>query len=151
MNRIAGRVALIAAMIVLACWLRNRSASGAASPESAAQAWYDAAARGDDRAYLAAAGGDLRARLETARREQGAESFRRGLRDTLAGLRGLAVSRADSAGGGATAVEAELVFAGRNERQRLVLERNGAGWIVVGVSASQGARPPVAYGAPVNE
>lgn len=144
--RVGGRVLLALALVAVAFSLRGRATDR--SPERAVRAWLDAAARGDDRTCLALSDGALRTALASVREQQGPAAFRAGLRDWMAGLRGVALSR--SGGGAANDVELdiELVFDGRNERQRARLVRRWNGWRLARLDGAVAVAPPIRYGTP---
>ena len=82
-----------------------------------------------------------------------------------AGIKGLAKTRGDDASlafpsvgqlrvppnGRAVALDVELVFADRNERQRMLLVPQGNGWVITSIDTAQVIEPPVRYGTPVFE
>jgi hypothetical protein len=142
--------ALVALLLVgLAFWLRGRGGPG--TPEATVQSWYEAAGRGDDRAWLARTGGALKTTLESTRAQQGADVFRQSLRDSVSGLRGVAVSRAADSEDGRAVLEVELVFANRNEKQRVILSPAGNGWQIVELGSAGKTQPPIPYGTKVGE
>lgn len=149
MSRRLAQSALAIVLLLFALWLRGRG--GPATPEAAVQAWFEAVARGDDRACLALAAGDLRASLVSTRAQQDAAAFRAGLRASVAGLRGVAVSRADDGPDGLAAVDVDLVFDAKNERQRATLVPAGRGWAITAFGVASGVTPPVRYGTPAFE
>ena len=120
-----------------------------ATPEETVNAFYDAAGAGDDEAFLALLATDLRRRLARTRDQQGARKFRQDLRTSVAGIKGLAVSRAKDPLAGEAALDVELIFADRTDRQRIGLWRTGNGWIITSLGTSWGVKPPVPYGTPV--
>jgi len=141
---------LVVLLVGLALTLRNRDRLPE-TPEKTVTEFFLAAGEGDDRAYLRLATGALRKSLEQARRESGAEAFRRGLRRSAGGIKGLAVTRADDAPAPLAAVDVEIVFADRNERQRMLLEPIRGGWAIASIEQAEMVKPPVAYGTPVSE
>ncbi len=149
MSRRLAQSALAIVLLLFALWLRGRG--GPATPEAAVQSWFEAVARGDDRACLALAAGDLRASLVSTRAQQGTEAFRAGLRASVAGLRGVAVSRADDGQDGRAEVDVDLVFDAKNERQRAILAPARRGWAITALGGAEAVRPPVRYGSPAFE
>ncbi|MHC4176643.1 MAG: hypothetical protein ACYSWU_04005, partial [Planctomycetota bacterium] len=85
------------------------------------------------------------------RSELGAEAFRENLRRSAAGIKGLAKTRSSdtSLADGTVAIDVELVFADRNERQRMLLEPNGSGWVIVSIDTARTVKPSIPYGTPV--
>jgi hypothetical protein len=141
---------LVAALLVtVAIFLRGREQQRPATPEAAVNAFFEAAARGDDRAYLDLVAGPLRAALEETRSGVGPEKFRQGLKDSATGLKGLAITAGRDAPPDQVALDVELVFADRNERQRMLLVPQGAAWVIVSMSAASGQKPAIPYGTPV--
>lgn len=143
-------VLLVVILVGLAVALRNRDRLPE-TPEKTVTEFFTAASEGDDRAYLCLLTGELRGSLEQARRESGAEAFRQGLRRSAGGIKGLAVTRAEGASEPLAAVDVELVFADRNERQRMLLEPIRGGWAIVSIEQAEMVKPPIAYGTPVFE
>jgi hypothetical protein len=111
----------------------------------------DAASQGDERTYLGLVSGELRKSLEQTRSEVGPEAFRRELRRSMTGVLGVATMPGQDAPAGLTAVDVELIFADRNERQRMLLEPRGSGWAVASIEAAEMIKPSIPYGTPVFE
>ena len=143
-------VLIVVVLVGLALALRSRDRLPE-TPEQTVTEFFTAAGDGDDRAYLRLVTGELRKTLEQARSEAGAEAFRRGLRRSAGGIKGLAVTRADDAPAPLAAVDVEIVFADRNERQRMLLAPIGGGWAVASIEQAEMVKPPIAYGTPVFE
>ncbi len=122
-----------------------------ATPEAVVSEFFDAAKRGDDRAYLRFVDGELRKSLAAERSQQGGEAFREGIRRTAAGIKGLATMPSSDAPDGMVALDVDIVFADRIESQRMLLRPKGNGWIIASIGAAQMSKPPVAYGTPVFE
>jgi hypothetical protein len=147
------RIVLAAVVILLVAVglaLRSRDRA-AATPEAAINAWFDAAARGDDRACLALVSGTLRASLEETRSQLGAEAFRKGLQVSMTGIKGFAVTAAGGATANVAAFDVDLVFSDRNERQRMLLTPQGGGWVIASISKADARKPAIPYGTPVFE
>jgi hypothetical protein len=142
------QLAVIAVVVAAAFWFRARERLPE-SPEAAVNELFDAAARGDDAAYLRLLGGELRKTLESSREQLGATAFRESLRRSAAGIKGLAVSRGEQAPPDRVALDLDLVFADRNERQRMLLVDTGRGFMIVALDGATMVKPPVAYGTPV--
>jgi len=140
-------VALVATVAVVA----RRRGRLPETPEAAVNALFDAAGRGDDAAYLRLVTGRLRDALLETRRQMGREAFCRSLRQTTAGVKGLAVSRLPDAPAGTVAMKVEIIFADRNERQRLLLVEQSGGWAIAEIEKATMVRPPIPYGTPVFE
>jgi len=49
------------------------------------------------------------------------------------------------------ALDLEIVFADRNQRQRMLLERTRGGWAIRAIEAAEMVKPPIPYGTPVFE
>ncbi|HUT93109.1 MAG TPA: hypothetical protein VMY37_26830 [Thermoguttaceae bacterium] len=141
-------VLLVVLLVGLALALRSRDRLPE-TPEQTVTEFFTAAGDGDDRAYLRLVTGELRKSLEQARSEAGAEAFRQGLRRSSGGIKGLAVTRADNAPAPLAAVDVEIVFADRNERQRMLLAPIRGGWAIASLEQAQMVKPPIAYGTPV--
>jgi len=121
------------------------------TPEEVVKALFEAASRGDDEGYLALAGGEFLTSSLESRRDTGAEAFREGLRRSVEGVKGLAMTRVGQHPDGSVTLEVELTFVDRNERQRLVLAPRGRSWVVFSMTRAQRIVPSVPYGTPVFE
>lgn len=142
-------VAVVAALVALALTLR-RTERLPETPEAVVAEFFDAAGRGDDALYLRLTSGPLRSSLENTRSQLGAAGFRESLRRTTSGLKGLATNRASDVSD-RVALDVELVFADRIERQQMCLTAKGEGWAIESTTGTNMLKPPVAYGAPVFE
>jgi len=161
------RILVIATLAVSAFWLRGRGppppAPGSidSPPSSEAPDWseasktvtdfFQAAGEGDDEAYLDLLDGPLRRSLEETRSELGVEEFRRMLRRSVEAIKGLAVTPGEGAPGGGLALDVEIVFADRNEYQRMVLSGKGRAWRITSIDKARMVKPAVPYGTPVFE
>ncbi len=143
-------VFVIVLLIVVAFALRSRDRLPE-TPENTVTELFAAAGEGDDRAYLRLLTGELRKSLEQARSQAGVEAFREDLGKSAAGIKGLAVTRADEPSADLVALDVEIVFADRNERQRMLLVLQGGGWAVTDIQQAQTVKPPIPYGTPVFE
>ena len=121
------------------------------TPEAAVSAFFDAAGRGDAKAYLGLATGSLRRSLDGTRAELGPDGFRAEMRRSAAGVKGLAVSRAAQQPIEGVALDVELVFVDRNERQRITCLPKGRGWLIAAIGPATAAKPAIPYGTPVFE
>lgn len=153
MRKRALQAGLVAALVCLAFALRGRSPPPG-TPEDTVSAFFEAASRGDDSAYLALVGGEVRRSLLAARAELGREAFRANLRRTASGIKGLAISRASpptcEQTDGVVALDVEIVFADRNERQRITLGLTAGGvWTIRRIGRAEAAWPAIPYGTPV--
>jgi hypothetical protein len=154
MNRRALQAVVVAILVAVAFALRGRGPvpqTPMATPEAAVNALFDAAGRGDDEAYLRLVAGDLRKSLLDTRAQLGARKFRENLKRSAAGVKGIAVTRRQDAPPGLVALDVELVFADRNERQRVLLARKGNGWVITALGPAEASKPAIPYGTPVFE
>jgi hypothetical protein len=142
------QLAVIVAVVAVAFWLRGRDQLPE-TPEATVNALFDAAGRGDDGAYLRLLIGPLRTTLESSRAQLGPAAFRENIRRSAAGIKGLSVARADNAPPDQVALDLELVFADRNERQRMLLVDTAKGFGITAIEGAATVKPPVAYGTPV--
>ncbi|GAB6167395.1 hypothetical protein JCM19992_33950 [Thermostilla marina] len=150
MKRRGWQIALVAALIVLAVVLQRRNRLPD-SPERAVTAFFDAAEAGDDSAYLRLTDGELKNRLEATRREQGADAFRRALKQTAQGLKALNMIRAPESSEERVVLDVDLVYEDRSERQRFTLEKRSGGWIITALESAEYYQPEIPYGTPVFE
>ena len=105
--------------------------------------------RGDAPAYLATLAGTLRSSFESTRAQIGAEAFAASLRESVAGIKGFAISPVGESSPDRAELDVELVFSDRNERQRFVLVRQSGGWLVARIDKADTVKPPIPYDAPV--
>jgi len=146
------QILVVGGLVALAIVLRKPARRLPETPEDAVNAFFDAATRGDDEAYLALVDGELRESLRNTRSQVGAEAFRRDLRKSVSGIKGLAVARSDAAPSGQVALDVEIVFADRKERQQvLVSHQAGRGWIITAIGPAEATKPAIPYGTPVFE
>ena len=141
-------ILVVVLLIAAALTLRGRGRLPD-TPEKAVTEFFAAASEGDDRAYLRLLTGELRDSLESVRSQSGVDAFRESLRRSATGIKGLAVTRADETGADRVALDVEIVFADRNERQRMLLVLQRGGWAITDVQQAQMVKPPIPYGTPV--
>lgn len=153
-------------LVVLAVLLRGRdrgpnppgspAASQAAdgdseTPEAIVSAFFDAAGRGEIERYLGLVTGDLRTSLEGTRSQLGDDGFRRNIQRTAAGVKGLATYRSAEQPVDGIALDVELVFVDRNEKQRFTLRQARGRWRIAAIGPATAAKPAIPYGTPVFE
>lgn len=148
MSKRALQLLVVGVLVALAFALRGRGGLPP-TPEAAVSAFFDAAGRGDHKAYVALTSGELRKSLLASRAQLGPPAFRESLARSAAGLKGIAVTRGSAATAGRVALDVELVFADRNERQTITLAPRGRGWVIVEMGGARTAKPPIPYGTPV--
>ena len=153
--------ALVAAgLVALAIALRGRKPATPASPlappgrsaeapEAVVSAFFDAASRADAAAYLALTTGGVRKRLDGTRSELGPDGFRAEIQRSAEGVKGLAVSHSADQPPEGVALDVELVFLDRNERQRFTLMPSGGGWLIADITPATATKPAIPYGTPV--
>ncbi len=141
---------VVAGLVAAALVLRGRDRLPE-TPEAAVAAFFDAAGRGDDAAYLRLVSGRLLESLRNTRAEAGAAAFRESLKQSTKGITGHAVSRSDELPPEGVLLDVEIVFADRNQRQRMLLKPQGNGWVIASIETAQVVEPPIAYGTPVFE
>lgn len=161
------KIVVLACLVATAFWLRERGPAPPAPqpPDAAApptkpdwseasrtvNALFQAAGDGDDEAYLALLDGQLRRSLEQTRTDIGVDEFRKNLRRTSAGVKGVAVTPGVADSPGELVLNVEIVFADRNENQKMRLVRKGNGWLIASIDQSEMIKPVVPYGTPVFE
>jgi hypothetical protein len=143
-------IALAVGLAAIALLLRGRGRLPE-TPDDTVAAFFDLAGKGDDVGYLRLVTGTLRSTLESTRSQLGAELFRENLRQSTRGMRGFAVQRGSDPPPGGVALEVELVFSDRNEKQRFLLIEEGNGWAICDIQKATMVKPPVPYGTPVFE
>ena len=100
------------------------------TPDDAVNSLFQAAQRGDAPAYLGILTGTLRSSFESTQSQIGAEAFATSLRESVAGIKGFAISPVGEFSPDRAELDVEFVFSDRNERQRFVLLRQSGGWLV---------------------
>jgi hypothetical protein len=143
----AFRLLLVLVLAVVALALRGKGRLPS-TPEDAVRRLFEAAQRGDAPAYLATLTGTLRSSFESSRSQMGAAAFSASLRQSMAAVKGFAVSTAGGPSPEEAGLDVELVFADHNERQRFVLVRQGGGWLVAAIEKADAYKPPRPYGSP---
>ena len=118
------------------------------TPDEAVNRFFEAAERGDAPAYLTTTVGDLRRSFEATQSQLGAAAFAASLRESVAGMKGRAVSQIDASPDRAV-LEVDLVFSDHNLRQRFTLVRQGDGWLIAQIDRADTMKPPIPYDAPV--
>ena len=147
-KRIAVPTMLVLALAAVAVALRGKGRLPS-TPEEAVNRLFQAAQRGDAPAYLATLAGTLRSSFESTQAQIGAEAFAASLRESVAGIKGFAVSPVGESSPDRAELDVELVFSDRNERQRFVLVRQSGGWLVARIDKADTVKPPIPYDAPV--
>ncbi len=141
---------VVLALVAGAVLLRDRRPRPE-TPEATVAALFDAASQGDDEQYLRLTGGALRESLRQTRQQLGPAAFRENLKRTNTGIKGLAVTRAGQPSGNTVALNLELVFADRVERQRVLLTPESNAWVITSIATATHVKPAVPYGTPVFE
>lgn len=166
MKRWLPRILVGVGLVVLAIVLRGRDRgagppapsagtpvgdAASETPETIVSAFFDAAGRGNIDEYLGLVTGDLRTSLEGTRSQLGDDGFRRNIQRTAAGVKGLATYRSAEQPVDGIALDVELVFADRNEKQRFTLRKAGRRWRIAAIGPATAAKPAIPYGTPVFE
>jgi len=148
MKRIAVPMALVLALSAVALLLRGNGRLPP-TPEESVGRFFQAAQRGDAPAYLALLSGTLRSSAESTQSQLGSAAFAASLRESVAGLKGYAVSPIGETTLDRAELDVELVFSDRNERQRFRLLRQSGGWQVASIDKADMVKPPIPYGTTV--
>lgn len=141
----------VLASIGAGLWVRSKG-GGDRGPEATVYAMFEAAGKGDAKAYLDWFRGELLMRLEAARRESGDVRFAEDLRRRTSGMTGIAISRpaADAEASADTAIlRVEQVFRDRNETQDFMLRRERRRWRIDNIGPANTVKMPIPYGTPV--
>jgi hypothetical protein len=117
------------------------------TPEDAVYSMLDAARAGDVTKYLASHTGQMEQSLRRARSES--TDFAQYLRNSNAGIRGIAVTEPEVLSAQEVKLRVEYVFQDRNEIQFLYLEKTEAGWKISQVDSAERIKTPVPYGATI--
>jgi hypothetical protein len=117
------------------------------TPEDAVYSMLDAARAGDVAKYLASHTGQMEQSLRRARSES--TDFAQYLRNSNAGIRGIAVTEPEVLSAQEVKLRVEYVFQDRNEIQFVYLEKTDAGWKISQVDSAERIKTPVPYGATI--
>lgn len=142
-----GGTVLVVAALGAAVALRDRAP--APQPQDAVYRMLDAARAGDAKGYLNQFTGAMETSLRRMAAEQGGDAFTSYLRDTNAGIKGVAVMDPEPAREGAVRLRVEYVYQDRNEAQTLNLVRVGGEWKIAQVDGAERVRTLIPYGTPV--
>ena len=118
-----------------------------AKPQDAVYAMLDAARHGDVARYLASYTGDMAQSLGRAKAES--RDFAKYLRDSNAGLKGVAVMDPQPQPGAQVELRVEYVYQDRNEAQFFFLAKTPEGWKISRVETSERVKTAIPYGTPV--
>ena len=129
--------------------LPGRSAPPVATPEDAVYAMFEAARRGDLRAYRECLSGPARTAIEQAISETGEAAFTRYLRERHQPVKGVAVTAPEKISETEAAARVEYVFEERNEVQQVRLEQIQGAWRITHLEAAETVKPRIPYGTPV--
>ena len=147
MKRLGPSLALAVLLIVAALLLRGKG-RWPQSPEDAVVQFFDAAERGDAAAYLRLLTGPLRSSMASTQSQVGAERFASDLRATVAGVKGLAMTRGGSDAEGLF-LDVDITLAERIQRQRFHLVQRDGGWAIDALDRAESHKPAIPYGTPV--
>lgn len=145
-------IALLASIVGLIIY-RKRPAPAPVEtgPESAIWRMIDASRAADPEKYLGCYSGEMERQLRQNYREMGADRFREYLLSTHRQIKGIAVSPPQMSSAGEAGIDVEYVYQDRNERQRVVVRREGSQWKIVQVQGAERIKTLVPYGTPVTE
>ncbi|MBX9602458.1 MAG: hypothetical protein K2X35_15725 [Bryobacteraceae bacterium] len=124
-------------------WTERREAS----PQDAIFAMLDAAREGNVDAYLAQYTGPMEQALRKVKSES--PDFARGIRESGAGIKGIAVLDPEPLPEQRVKARVEFVFEDRTEAQTMFLEKTRAGWKIAAVESAERIKTLVPYGTPV--
>ena len=118
-----------------------------AKPQDAIYGMLDAARNGDVARYLASYTGAMAESLSRAKSES--PDFATYLRDSNAGIKGIAVMEPQPQPDGQVELRVEYVYQDRNEAQFFFLTRAADGWKISRVETSERVKTLIPYGTPV--
>jgi hypothetical protein len=127
-------------------WL-NSAATATATPQDAIYAMLDAARAGDTNKYLSSYTSEMAQTLKRARDES--SDFSKYLRDSNAGLKGIAVMKPQTLSEREVKTRVEYVYQDRNEVQYFYLEKTLGGWKISRVETAERNKTLIPYGTPV--
>lgn len=140
--------ALVTGLMRKAGWHLSAAAPAVQDPQSAVYAMLNAARAGDVKAYLSSYTGPMEASLRQTLAESTEAAFTKYLRDSVAGIKGIAVYDPQITGGTA-AVRVEYVYQDRNEIQMMYLEQGAKGWKISRADGDERVKTLIPYGTPV--
>lgn len=120
-----------------------------ATPQDAVYAMLDAARAGDVSAYLSYYTDEMRGSLKQAVAESTEPGFSRYLRESNAGIKGVAINEPEKLSETEVKVRVEYVYQDRNEVQNIHLQRAGSGWRISRMDSTGRIQAPIPYGTPV--
>lgn len=123
--------------------------SAAPTPQDAIYAMFDAARKGDVSRYLASYTGSMESSIRQAVAEKTEAEFARYLRESNAGIKGVAITDPEPLTNREVKVRVEYVYEDRNEAQFMYLEKVDAAWKIARVDSVQRIPTLVPYGTPV--
>ena len=135
-------------LVAVALFLRGRGRLPE-KPEETVGRFYEAARRGDASACSALLAEPLKSEVEATRSQRGPNAGDN-MAESVAGLKGFAVTRSAEQAVQGVAMDVELVFSDRNERQRLVLVEQQGGWLIASIGKADVRKPAIAYGTPIS-
>ncbi len=118
-----------------------------ATPQDAIYAMLGASRDGDVARYMASFTGPIADSLARAKAES--PDFAKYLRDSNAGLKGIAVAEPQPQADGQAELRVEYVYQDRNEVQFFFLAKTPDGWKISRVETSERVKTIVPYGTPV--
>lgn len=121
------------------------------NPEDTIYSMLDAARAGDVKAYLASYTGALQATLLQTIAESSEAGFAKYLRDSNAGIKGVAVSDPQKIADLESRVRVEYIYQDRNEVQIMYLDKGAKGWRISRVDGEERAKTLIPYGTPVKQ
>jgi hypothetical protein len=117
-------------------------------PQAIIYDMFEAARRGDERAYLGCFTGDLERQLRQSAGEQG-PAFREYLRQTNSGVKGLAVNAPQQVTASALRARVEYVYQDRNEAQNVELQKVEGQWKIARIESAERVKTAIPYGTPL--
>jgi hypothetical protein len=117
------------------------------TPQDAVYAMLDAARAGDVQRYMSMYIDPIQTPMRQAMSES--RDFPKYLRDSNAGVKGVAVNEPETLPDGRVKARVEYVYEDRNEVQFMYLEKTRQGWKIANVDAADRVKTLVRYGTPV--
>jgi hypothetical protein len=118
-----------------------------ATPQDSIYAMLDAAHAGDVTKYLACYTGEMSQSMNRARAES--QDFAKYLRDSGAGLKGIAVMEPQPQPDGQMQLRVEYVYQDRNEAQFFYLAKISGEWKISRIETAERVKTLLPYGTPV--
>jgi hypothetical protein len=141
-------LALVAGAVVLSY---RKTAKTPEEPENVIWRLLDHSRAGSVDRYMDCFTGSMRQQLEVTARGMSLPRFAEYLKESIEKVKGVAVYDVQRSGEAAATLVIEYVYQDQNERQRMILRKEGESWRIESAEPSRRIQPVIPYGKPVTE